>query len=156
MCQCRKRDVLSSSQIGGGQRETVSPPVSKGQNNHLHGPQLQAQLEKGASTSFDTIGARSSFSGARLAHEFPRSFLVAASIFPHTKCLKRITDYRDTPALKLINVSLPFPLTNTGNKQYTIFALSATPTTPAHTVQLGRCKSSIGQRRRVLRRMCCC
>ena len=39
------------------------------------------------------------FSGARLAHEFPRSFLVAAIIFPHTKWLKKITDYRDTPAL---------------------------------------------------------
>ena len=33
-------------------------------------------------------------------HEFPRSFLVAAIIFPHTKWLKKITDYRDTPALK--------------------------------------------------------
>ena len=32
-------------------------------------------------------------------HEFPRSFLVAAIIFPHTKWLKKITDYRDTPAL---------------------------------------------------------
>ena len=62
---------------------------------------LQAQLEKVASTSCSvaTIGARSSFSGARLAHEFPRSFLVAAIIFPHTKWLKKITDYRDTPAL---------------------------------------------------------
>ena len=30
---------------------------------------------------------------------FPRSFLVAAIIFPHTKWLKKITDYRDTPAL---------------------------------------------------------
>ena len=37
-----------------------------------------------------------------------------------------------------------------------IFALSATPTTPAHTVQLGRCKWSIGQGRRVLRRVWCC
>ena len=64
------------------------------------GPQLQAQPEKVASTSLGTIGARSSFSGARLAHEFPRSLLVAAIIFPHTKCLKKITDYRDTPALK--------------------------------------------------------
>ena len=36
---------------------------------------------------------------------------------------------------------------------FLIFALSATPTTPAHTHQLGRCKSSIGQGRRVLRRM---
>ena len=33
-------------------------------------------------------------------HEFPRSFLVAAIIFPHTKWLKKITDYRDTPALR--------------------------------------------------------
>ena len=69
----------------------VSPPVSKRQNNHF-GPQLQAQLEKVASTSLAalaTIGARSSFSGARLAHEFPRSFLVAAIISPHTKLLKK-------------------------------------------------------------------
>ena len=50
-------------------------------------------------SSLATIGARSSFSGARLAHEFPLSFLVAAIIFPHTKWLKKITDYRDTPAL---------------------------------------------------------
>ena len=70
-------------------------------------PQLQAhaQLEKVDSTSlaalyWPRIGeARSSFSGARLAHEFPRSFLVAAIIFPHTKWLKKITEYRDTPAL---------------------------------------------------------
>ena len=65
-------------------------------------PQLQAQLEKVASTSLATIGARSSFRGARLAHEFPRSFLVATIIFPHTKWLKKITDYRDTPALTIL------------------------------------------------------
>ena len=64
------------------------------------GPQLQAQPEKVASTSLAAIRARSSFSGARLAHEFPRSLLVAAIIFPHTKWLKKITDYRDTPALR--------------------------------------------------------
>ena len=80
-------------------RRIVSPPVNKRQNNHL-ASQLQAQLEKVASNSLATIGARSSFSGARFAHEFPRSFLVAAIIFPHTKWLKKITDYRDTPALK--------------------------------------------------------
>ena len=83
----------------------MSPPVSKRQNNHL-GPQLQAQLEKVASTSLAalaTIGARSSFSGARLAHDFPRSFLVAAIIFPHTKWLKKITEYRDTPALESVD-----------------------------------------------------
>ena len=34
--------------------------------------------------------------------KFPRSFLVAAIIFPHTKWLKKITDYRDTPALKAL------------------------------------------------------
>ena len=76
----------------------MSPPVNKRQNNHL-ASQLQAQLEKVASNSLATIGARSSFSGARLAHELPRSFLVAAIIFPLTKWLKKITDYRDTPAL---------------------------------------------------------
>ena len=52
---------------------------------------------------FDQLGhdrsAVTSFSGARLAHEFPWSFLVAAIIFPHTKWLKKITDFRDTPAL---------------------------------------------------------
>ena len=37
-----------------------------------------------------------------------------------------------------------------------VFALSATPTTPAHTVQLGRCKLSIGQGTRVFGRMWCC
>ena len=79
----------------------MSTPVSQRQNNHL-APQLQAQLEKVASTGLATSGARSLFSGARLAHEFPRSFLVAAIIFPHTKWLKKITDYRDTPALKAI------------------------------------------------------
>ena len=72
------------------------------------GPQLQAQLEKVASTSLATIGARSSFSGARLAHEFPRSFLVSAIIFPHTKWLKKITDYRDTPALRQDPLDLSF------------------------------------------------
>ena len=53
------------------------------------GPQLQAQPEKVASTSLATIGARSSFSGARLAHEFPRSLLVAAIIFPTQNGLKK-------------------------------------------------------------------
>ena len=35
-----------------------------------------------------------------LVMQFPRSLEVAAIIFPHTKWLKKITDYRDTPALK--------------------------------------------------------
>ena len=87
------------SQVRSLAADRVSPPVSKRQKQPP-GPQLQAQLEKVASTSLATIGARSSFSGARLAHEFPRSFLVAAIIFPHTKWLKKITDYRDTPAIK--------------------------------------------------------
>ena len=94
-CQRWKRDLLSSPQFGGGYSESTSQQTTK----QPPGPQLQAQLEKVASTSLATIGARSSFSGARLAHEFPRSFLVAAIIFPHTKWLKKITDYRDTPAL---------------------------------------------------------
>ena len=87
--------VLSSPQFGGRQSESTSQQTTK----QPPGPQLQAQLEKVASTSLATIAARSSFSGARLAHEFPRSFLVAAIIFPHTKWLQKITDYRDTPAL---------------------------------------------------------
>ena len=97
-CQRWKRDLLSSPQFGGGWSESTSQQTAKQPPGH--GPQLQAQLEKVASTSLATIGARSSFSGVRLAHEFPRSFLVAAIIFPHTKWLKKITDYRDTPALK--------------------------------------------------------
>ena len=73
-------------------------------------PQLQAQLEKVASIDqlgrlvLATIEARSSFSGVRLAHEFPRSILVAAIIFPHTKWPRKITDYRDTPTLRGENV----------------------------------------------------
>ena len=50
--------------------DRVSPAVSKRQNNHLHGPQLHAQLEKVASTSLAAIGARSSFRGARLPMNF--------------------------------------------------------------------------------------
>ena len=81
--------------------DRVSPPVSNWQNNHL-APSCRLSLKKllRAASSLATIGARSSFSGARLAHDFPRSFLVAAIIFPHTKWLKKMTDYRDTPALK--------------------------------------------------------
>ena len=59
------------SQVRSLAADRVSPPVSKRQNNHL-APMLQAQLEKVASTSLATIGARLSFSDARLAHEFPR------------------------------------------------------------------------------------
>ena len=87
------------SQVRSLAADRVSPPVSKRQNNHLVPSCRLSFIKKIASTSLATIGARSSFSGARLAHEFPRSFLVAAIIFPHTKWLKKITDYRDTPAL---------------------------------------------------------
>ena len=80
------------SQVRSLAADRVSPPVSKRQNNHL-APSCRLSLKKllnsTASTSLATIGARSSFSGARLAHEFPRSFLVAAIIFPHTKWLKK-------------------------------------------------------------------
>ena len=86
------------SQVRSLAADRVSPPVSERQNNHL-APSCRLSLKKVASTSLATIGTRSSFSGARLSHEFPRSFLVAAIIFTHTKWLKKITDYRDTPAL---------------------------------------------------------
>ena len=73
------------SQVRSLAADTVSPPVSKRQNNHL-APSCRLSLKKLLRPAWPaTIGARSSFSGARLAHEFPRSFLVAAIIFPHTK-----------------------------------------------------------------------
>ena len=58
------------SQVRSLVADRVSPAASKRQNSHLHGPQLQAQLEKVASTSLATIGAQSSFSGARLPMNF--------------------------------------------------------------------------------------
>ena len=113
--RCQRRSWARCSLKAAVWWRIVSPPVSKRQNNHL-ALQLQAQLEKDASTSLAalaTIGARSSFSGARLAHEFPRSFLVAAIIFPHTKWLKKkITEYCDTPALIRDHlITLPFSQT---------------------------------------------
>ena len=89
------------SQVRSLAADRVSPPVSKRQNNHL-APSCRLSLKKLLRPAWprsDRGLARSSFSGARLPHEFPRSFLVAAIIFPHTKWLKKITDYRDTPAL---------------------------------------------------------
>ena len=71
------------SQVRSLAADRVSPPVSKRQNNHL-APSCRLSLKKLLRPAWRlaTIGARSSFSGAQLAHEFPRSFLVAAIIFP--------------------------------------------------------------------------
>ena len=88
------------SQVRSLAADRVSPPVSKRQNNHL-APSCRLSLKSCFDQPGATIGAWSSFSGARVAHEFPRSFLVAAIFFPTQKWLKKITDYRDTPALTL-------------------------------------------------------
>ena len=77
-----QRRSLAADSESTGQQTIKQPP----------GFPLQAQFKKVASTglaALATIGARPSLSGARLVHEFPRSFLVVAIIFPHTKWLNK-------------------------------------------------------------------
>ena len=92
------------SQVRSLAADRVSPPVSKRQNNHL-APSCRLSLKKllrllRPAWPRSERGHHSAVRGLPMHDEFPRSFLVAAIIFPHTKWLKKITDYRDTPALR--------------------------------------------------------
>ena len=88
------------SQVRSLAADRVSPPVSKWQNNHL-APRCRLSLKKLLRPAWlrSERGHHSAVRGLPTMAWISAIFPGGRHYFPHTKWLKKITDYRDTPAL---------------------------------------------------------